>query len=99
MPKHVYPDAEWLPVEWANARDDDTNPTCAVLHVAASEAVSLRGYFTSSRIACSTRTPSPSPQSLRATQKDAETPPPNSTPSSPEHTLDSESPRTANAPT
>lgn len=53
MPKHVYPDAEWLPVEWANARDDDTNPTCAVLHVAASEAVSLRGYFTSSRLACS----------------------------------------------
>lgn len=53
MPKHVYPDAEWLPVEWANARDDDTNPTCGVLHVAASEAASLRGYFTSSRIACS----------------------------------------------
>lgn len=53
MPKHVYPDAEWLPVEWANARDDDTNPTCGVLHVAGSEAASLRGYFTSSRIACS----------------------------------------------
>lgn len=53
MPKHVYPDAEWLPVEWANARDDDTNPTCGVLHVAASEAASLHGSFTRSRLACS----------------------------------------------
>lgn len=53
MHPHVYPEAEYLPVEWAEARDDDTNPTCAVLHLAASEADSLGPYFTSSRVACS----------------------------------------------
>lgn len=53
MHPHVYPEAEYLPVEWAEARDDDTNPTCVVLHLAASEEDSLYGYFDRSRLACS----------------------------------------------
>lgn len=53
MHPHVYPEAEYLPVKWAEARDDNTNPTCNVLHLAASEADSLYGYFNRSRSACS----------------------------------------------
>lgn len=48
-----YPEATWLPVPWANARDDNTEATIALLHVTASLAQSQYQYFLTSRKACS----------------------------------------------
>jgi len=43
--QHVMPFADYRPIAWAEARDDDTNPTCVVLHLTASEAISQYSYF------------------------------------------------------
>lgn len=53
MHPHVYPGATYRPVAWAEARDDDTNPTCVILHVSAGESPSLYDFFNRSRTACS----------------------------------------------
>lgn len=45
MSQHVIPFATYRPIAWAEARDDDTNPTCVILHLTASEATSQHGYF------------------------------------------------------
>lgn len=45
MSQHVMPFADYRPIAWAEARDDDTNPTCVVLHLTASEATSQYAYF------------------------------------------------------
>lgn len=42
---HVIPFATYRPIAWAEARDDDTNPTAVILHLTASEATSQHGYF------------------------------------------------------
>jgi N-acetylmuramoyl-L-alanine amidase len=49
----VMPGARYRPVAWAEKRDDNTAPTCVILHLTASEATSQYGYFTSQRNACS----------------------------------------------
>lgn len=49
----IYPGARWRPVGWANARDDRTPATIAILHVTASLAASQYNYFLTSRKACS----------------------------------------------
>lgn len=45
MPQNVIPFADYRPIAWAENRDDDTNPTCVVLHLTASEATSQYSYF------------------------------------------------------
>lgn len=45
MSQHVMPFATYRPIAWAEARDDDTNPTAVILHLTASEATSQHGFF------------------------------------------------------
>lgn len=45
MSPNVMPFADYRPIAWAEARDDDTNPTCVILHLTASEATSQHGFF------------------------------------------------------
>lgn len=45
MSIHVMPGATYRPVEWAEARDDATNPDHATLHLQAGEARSLFTFF------------------------------------------------------
>lgn len=48
-----YPGARWMPVGWANARDDNTEATIVILHVTATNATSQYSYFLTSKKACS----------------------------------------------